>query len=80
MGPLDIFAWIVFLTMVACGVGLFVFLGNWPGKVAVQREHPYRDAIKIGSWIGLLAGGVIWPVILIWAYSTPVVDTPVGEQ
>ena len=68
---IDIFAWIVFITMIASFVALFVFLGLWPGKVARKRNHPYVDAISVGSWIALIAGGVLWPLILIWAYATP---------
>jgi len=68
---IDIFAWIVFITMVASFVAIFVFLGLWPGKVARKRNHPYVDAINIGSWIALITGGVLWPLIIIWAYATP---------
>lgn len=71
MNGIDIFAWIVFLMIVATLIGVFTWLGLWPGKVAKQRNHPYRDAITIGSWITLIAGGILWPLILIWAYTTP---------
>ena len=68
---IDIFTWIVFVTMVASFVVIFVFLGMWPGKVVRKRNHPYVDAISVGSWIALIAGGVLWPLILIWAYAAP---------
>lgn len=68
---IDIFAWIVLLTMVASGLFIFIFAGLFPGKIAKQRNHPYTDAITIGSWVFLIAGGVLWPLILIWAYATP---------
>jgi len=68
---IDIFAWIVFLTMIATFVGIFAFLGMWPGKIARKRKHPYVDAITVGSWVALIAGGILWPLILIWAYATP---------
>ncbi len=68
---IDIFSWIVLFTMVATGLGIFIFLGLWPSMVAKQRNHPYVDAIAIGSWVLLIAGGVLWPLILIWAYATP---------
>jgi prepilin signal peptidase PulO-like enzyme (type II secretory pathway) len=71
---IDIFSWIVLLTMVASGLGIFIYLGLWPGKVAKQRNHPYVDAITIGSWVLLIAGGVLWPLMLIWAYATPTVN------
>jgi hypothetical protein len=71
---IDIFSWVVLLTMVATGLIIFVFLGLWPAKVAKQRNHPYIDAISVGSWVLLISGGVLWPLILIWAYATPNIE------
>ncbi len=71
MTGMDIFALIVLLILVATVIFVFVFLGMWPGKVARQRNHPQADAINIGSWVGLIAGGVLWPLILIWAFTKP---------
>ena len=71
MTGIDIFALLVLLILVATVIFVFVFLGMWPGKVARQRNHPQADAINIGSWVGLIAGGVLWPFILIWAYTKP---------
>lgn len=79
MAAIDIFAWIVLCTMVASFVAIFAFLGLWPGKVAQQRHHPYVDAIKVGSWVALITGGVLWPFILIWAYATPNESNSQGE-
>lgn len=71
MTGLDIFALIVFLVLVITMVGTFVFLGLLPGMIAKRRNHPQVEAITVGSWVGLLAGGVLWPLILIWAYTIP---------
>lgn len=27
----------------------------------------------MAGWVGMIAGGVLWPLALVWAYSTPVV-------
>lgn len=72
MSFIDIFTWIVLLIMIASLVGIFVFMGLWPGKVAQQRHHPQADAIQIGSWVALIMGFALWPVVLIWAYAKPV--------
>ena len=77
---IDIFAWIVFITMVLSFLYIFAFLGMLPGKVARKRHHPYQDAITVGSWLTLLVGGVLWPLILIWAYATPGHPQQEGEE
>lgn len=76
---IDIFAWIVFITMVASLVFIFAWLGILPGKVARKRNHPYIDAITVGSWVTIIGGGVLWPFILIWAYATPTPSDTQGD-
>ena len=68
---IDIFTWIVLLITVVTVVGVFVFMGLWPGKVASQNNHPQAEAIKIGSWVALIMGFALWPVVLVWAYTKP---------
>lgn len=72
MSGIDIFALIVLITIIATVIVIFVFLGMWPGKVAKERNHPQVEAITIGSWVALIAGGILWPIILIWAYMKPI--------
>lgn len=74
MGGLGIFALIVLLTLIATTVGVVVWLAMLPGKIAVQREHPQADAIRIAGWLGIVTG-IVWIVALIWAYT---VDTSKG--
>ncbi len=71
MSGIDIFAWLVLLVILASIIYVIVFLGLLPGKVASQRNHPYAEAIAIGSWLGLFIGFVGWAVILVWAYAPP---------
>ena len=71
MAFFDIFAWVVLLLLVATGVGVVVLLGLWPGKVAHARNHPQAEAIAIGSWLTLVLGFVLWPLVAIWAYTKP---------
>ena len=68
MAGLDIFALIVLLVIIATSIAVFIFLGMWPSIVAKQRNHPQIEAITIGSWVALIAGGILWPIILIWSY------------
>ena len=69
MTALDYIAIGMILFMAGLGIGVFVFLGGWPGRVAAKRQHPYRSAVSIGGWVSLIAGGVLFPLVLIWAYA-----------
>lgn len=69
MSGLDIAALAILLFMIALGIGAFVFLGSWPGRVATRRNHPYFAAIQIGGWVTLVGGGIFWPLVLMWAFA-----------
>jgi hypothetical protein len=69
---IDIFAWIVFIILIAIIVAVFVALGMLPGHVAHKRGHPWAEAVSIGGWVTLICGFVFWPLVMIWAY----VDIP----
>ncbi len=71
MDGLDIAAFVVMAILAGFAIGIFVFLGGWPGRVAKRLDHPYQEAISIGGWVTLLFGGVGWPFVLIWAYAPP---------
>lgn len=64
---LDAFALIVLLVLVAAAIAIVVALGAYPGKVAVEKNHPQADAINYMAWLGLLSFGVLWVLALIWA-------------
>jgi hypothetical protein len=72
MSPLDIFAWIVLLILVASALAIFFIAGYLPGHIAKSRGHPWAQAVTVAGWVTLIFGFVLWPVVLIWAY----VDIP----
>ena len=72
MSPLDIFAWIVLLILVASALAIFFIAGYLPGHIAKSRGHPWAQAVTVAGWVTLICGLVLWPVVLIWAY----VDIP----
>jgi uncharacterized BrkB/YihY/UPF0761 family membrane protein len=74
MTGLDIFALIVLLVLVSTVLAFVIFLGMWPSMVAKKNNHPQLEAITVGSWVALIAGGVLWPLILIWAYVKAPLD------
>ncbi len=77
---IQIFSLIVLLITVASVIGAIVALAIWPGRTARARNHPYADAVNVAGWVGILAGGVLWPLALVWAYSTPAVATRAPAQ
>jgi prepilin signal peptidase PulO-like enzyme (type II secretory pathway) len=66
---LDYAAWFVLALLAAIIIGVVYFIGNLPGSVARKRSHPNVDAIIMGSWTTLIFGVVLWPLVLMWAYS-----------
>ncbi len=76
MSFIDVFAWIVFVFIIAVIVAVFVALGMLPGYVARKRGHPWAGAIAVGGWATLIFGFVLWPLVLIWAY----VDVPARQE
>lgn len=70
-GPLDAFAFVVFGVLIAAAVVIIVSLGKLPGQLARKWGHPQAAAINVASWLGLATGGLLWPLVLIWAFMTP---------
>jgi hypothetical protein len=61
---------LVVIGLVAGVVCALYVLGNLPGRIARDREHPRARAISVCGWLGLLTI-VLWPVALAWAYVMP---------
>jgi len=68
---LDIFALIVIGVLIACVIGIVVWLGPLPGNIAADRGHRQADAIRVLGWIGVITLGSAWLVALVWAYTKP---------
>ena len=79
MGPLDLFTFVVLAVLLGVGILAAFRLGALPGQIAARRGHPQADAIRVAGWVGLVTLGLLWPVALIWAY-TSTGATPEFEQ
>jgi len=71
MSFLDVFALFVLAVLAIAVVVLVGMLGALPGRIARRRGHPQADAVAVGGWLGLLFFGVLWPLVMIWAYMKP---------
>jgi hypothetical protein len=69
MTALDIMALFSLAMMVVMFVGVFVFLGSLPGRIAKKRGHPNAKAVLLGGWATLILAVVGWPFVLMWAMA-----------
>ncbi len=68
---LDIWDYLTFLTffiVAAGGVGLAVFVLGLPGRIAIARNHPDAEAVKLMGYLGFLAV-VPWIQAFGWAFK-----------
>ncbi len=72
MDALTYFAWGVLAFIFCIIVGLLIWLGGMPGKIAKRHHHPQAAAIEICGWLGILLGGIGWPIAMVWAFTNPV--------
>jgi hypothetical protein len=80
MTGLDYAAFFVLALIALIMVGVLFFIGNLPGSVARKRHHPNVEAIVMGSWATLIFGVVLWPLVLMWAYSPGLFSRQGGDQ
>ena len=71
MTGLDIFALLVLLVVILSALAVLVWAAMLPGKIAKARTHPQAEAINVAGWVGMVFGGIFWPLALIWAFTKP---------
>jgi len=71
MSGLDGFAAIVLLILLVTAIAIWVALAMLPGRIAKSRNHPQAEAINVGGWVSALLLFVLWPLVLIWAFTKP---------
>jgi len=65
-------AWFIICVVPIVAVVLFWLVHVMPEKIAHNRHHPQRDAIKTLCLLSLAFGGMLWPLAWLWAYAKPV--------
>ncbi len=79
MGGIEIGVWdyvtfVALLIFAVAAVVVLVIVAGLPGKIAVSRNHPDAEAVKMMGWAGLLAV-VPWIQAFIWAFKpTDIID------
>jgi len=57
------------------GVLIYIWIAGLPGRIALARNHPEAEAVKIMGWAGLLPTILPWVQAFIWAFKpTDIVD------
>ena len=68
--PLDHYDYLTFVALIlllAAVMGLILFIMGLPGRIAIKRNHPHAEAVKIMGWMGFLAV-VPWVHAFMWAF------------
>jgi hypothetical protein len=83
---LDMWDYLTFVTFFIVGagaVGVAVFILGLPGRIAIARNHPEAEAVRLMGYLGFLAV-VPWIQAFGWAFKpTDVIDIrrfPAEEQ
>jgi hypothetical protein len=75
LGFWDYLTFVTFALAGASVVAFGVWLAGLPGRIAIARNHPEAEAVKLLGWAGLLPTIYPWVQAFIWAYKpTDVVD------
>ncbi len=54
---------------------IYIWIAGLPGRIALARNHPEAEAVKIMGWAGLLPTILPWVQAFIWAFKpTDIVD------
>jgi len=70
-------AWFVLIAMPPAAIVAFLYVHILPEKIAEQRHHPNKHAIKVLCILSLFFGGMLWPFAWLWAYTRPVIHRAV---
>ncbi|WP_371171060.1 DUF3302 domain-containing protein [Aliiroseovarius sp. 2305UL8-7] len=68
--PLDYYDYLTFgalLLILLAVMGVILFLMGLPGKIAIKRNHPHAESVRMMGWMGFLAV-VPWLHAFMWAF------------
>ena len=75
---LDFWDYATFATAAAAGGAVmltYIWIAGLPGRIAIARNHPDAEAVKLMGWAGLLPTVLPWIQAFIWAFKpTDIVD------
>jgi hypothetical protein len=69
---LDFWDYATFITAALAGLAgvlIYIWIAGLPGRIALARNHPEAEAVKIMGWAGLLPTVLPWIQAFIWAFK-----------
>jgi len=70
----DYLTFVALLILAVAAMIVLVLVASLPGKIAIARNHPDAEAVKMMGWAGFLAV-VPWIQAFIWAFKpTDIID------
>lgn len=80
LGYYDYLTFVALILLLAAVMAVFLFIMGLPGRIAIKRNHPHAEAVKIMGWMGFLAI-IPWVHAFIWAFHDGVtVDMRRGPE
>lgn len=55
------------ILLLAAVMALVLFIMGLPGRIAIKRNHPHAESVKVMGWMGFLAV-IPWVHAFIWAF------------
>ena len=68
---LDIWDYLTFLVLMVAGLGVLValvWLAGLPGRIAIARNHPEAEAVRLMGYAGFFTV-VVWLKAFLWAFK-----------
>ncbi|MBL4768179.1 MAG: DUF3302 domain-containing protein [Rhodobacteraceae bacterium] len=67
----DYMTFVALILLMAAVMALVLFLMGLPGRIALKRNHPHAEAVKIMGYMGFLVV-VPWVHAFMWAFHDAV--------
>ncbi len=68
---LEYVALFILIVGVTVAIYVFLFIHDIPYQIAKKRDHPHAETIHVACWLSLFTLHAIWPLVYMWAVSTP---------
>ena len=68
---LDWFSLVILCAGLTMVVMAFMWLHEYPTRIAEENDHPQKDAIHWACWLSLFTLHALWPFVFLWAKTNP---------